>query len=330
MSKLAREKRSGTGASSFFSKYGLAIFSVLLGLLLGAIQPRFFAVQNLLNIVSSACTMGITGIGLTIILCSGEIDFACGMELTVSALVVGKLLDSTSFHSYPLAVAAALVVVVLFGLLNALMCVKVGIPAFIATMGTSFLTKGLVKWATDSSVLFSNRWPDSFTFLGQGYLFGVIPVPVLVLVVVGGIMWVYTELTRSGKLMYAVGANDSACQYVGIDANKQKLKSFVLCALMCGIAGIVSSSMLNRVSPYMGDATLIDAMTAAMLGATFLRPGVYNIPGTLIGALLVTMMSNGFTILGVPTFGKDLIQGAVFIVAVCIVSILRHKSEKKG
>jgi ribose/xylose/arabinose/galactoside ABC-type transport system permease subunit len=136
------------------------------------------------------------------------------------------------------------------------------------------------------------------------------------------------ERSSSGKRLYAVGANNIAARYVGIDSRKVKLGAFVISAVLCGFAGIMQSSMLNSASPYMGETALLNALTMLMLGGMFFRIGVFNIPGTLVGAFLVTMLNNGLTMMGIPTFVKYLIQGFIMLISVISITIIRRKMEK--
>ena len=312
----------------FLVKYGLAFFALMCVIVFSILEPKFLGVTNLFNIITSASVMGVTAMGLTLVMSSGEIDFAVGMELTIAAVVLGWLLDSRIVESYPLAVILTLVALAIFGLINAFLHIKVGIPAFIATMGTSLIAQGIAYLWTDGMYVNSQRWPDEFTLIGQGFVFKIIPIMAIFLIVLSIIIWVYTELTNNGKTLYAVGSNVNACNYVGIDPRKEKLKGFVIGALLCGIGGVMLSSQLNRAGPEMGESTLENGLTAIMLGATFLRPGVFNIPGTILGALIVVILSNGFTMISAPAYARDLIMALVMIVAVTAVTVLRKRTEK--
>ena len=322
----AVEKKTQFGP--FMAKYGLAFFALLCIIVFSILEPRFLGITNIFNIITATSVMGVTAMGLSLVMSSGEIDFAVGMELTLTAVVLGIILDKGIVSSYPLAILAALIVAVIFGLLNAFLHIVIGIPAFIATMGTSFIATGLAYWATNGLYINSQRWPDEFTTIGQGFIFGKIPVMVVFLAVLSIIIWVYTEFTTHGKTMYAVGANTDACNYVGIDMKKEKLKGFVLSAVLCGIAGIMLASQLNRVGSTMGDSSLMTALTAILLGATFLKPGVINIPGTILGALIVSILNNGFTMVSMPAFGRDIVLALVMIISISLVTIIRRRSEK--
>ncbi len=323
---------------SFVSSYFLLLFTAALAVFFGLRNPQFLKVRNLLNILSSACIMGIAGIGITCINAANEMDFAAGTEVAAGACVMAWLLSQHWCRNYFLAFAITIAVLICFGLLNAFINIRIGVPAFIATLGTSYVVKGFLKALVSGQGIFNNKmWPPYFTFLGQGYLFGIIPMPAVVLVIIAVVMLIYTERTRSGRYIYAVGINPAACKYLGISADKQRVKGFVICSVLCGIGGIVNGSMLNGGMATMGDSTFMLGLTALMWGVMFMRKGVFNVPGTLIGTLFIAIINNGMTMLGATGYAKDFVQGGMLLVAVCIVSVmklrssgfLRRKKEKK-
>ena len=170
-------------------------------------------------------------------------------------------------------------------------------------------------------------WPDCFTFLGQTYIGGVVPISLVILVLAGVIMYIYTEKTVSGQNMFAVGVNPAACKYIGIDAKASKRKGFVLCALFGGVTGILMGSMQNGATISLGDDMLFQSLTALMLGAT-LKRGVYNVVGTLLGAVISSIISYGVTMLGAPPFVRDFTKGGILVFSVTLVTIMRIKTAK--
>jgi ribose transport system permease protein len=321
------EKRTSS-MGRFLVNYGLALFALICVVIFSILEPRFMSLENIFNIILTASVIGITAMGLCLIMSSGEIDFAVGMELTLAAIVLGTVLDKQIVGNYFLGVVIALIAMVAFGLVNSFFHIVVGIPAFIATMGTSFIATGFAYLATNGLWINSQRWPKAFTLIGQGFVFQKVPIMVVVLIVVSIIIWIYTELTNNGKKIYAVGSNPDACNYVGIDARKEKFKGFILCAVLCGIGGIMLSSQMNRVGTDMGGNALVNSLTAILLGATFLRPGVFNIPGTILGSLIISILTNGFVMISAPTYARDMILAMVMIISVSVVTLIRRRTEK--
>jgi len=167
------------------------------------------------------------------------------------------------------------------GAVNFFLSVVLKIPSFIATIGTSFIIQGIAKSLTGEHTIFSDyRWPRNYTALGQGRLFGIVPYAVIVLVVVSIIIYIFTERTRWGKYLYLVGSNQKACDYLGINSAVQKLRGFLLCSAFAALAGIIRTSMLNLIEAQVGADTLMNSVTVIMLGATFIKHGVYNVPGS--------------------------------------------------
>lgn len=312
--------------NEFLGKYWLVFVTIGVAVVFGICEPSFFQPTNMLNILSLSCLTGLAGIGVTCIMAVGETDFSTGVQVTMGAMLMAVILDKQWITNYYVVFVLTLVIMALYGMFNAFLHIKVGIPSFIATLASSNLMQGLVKWAMGNNTLYnSSRWPEEYNILGQGYLFGVIPNTVIILVIVAAIMLIYTERTVSGKYIYAVGVNSEACKYMGINQNKQKLKGFVICSVLCGLTGIVQGSMINGASPTLGDPMLLNSLAVLMLGA-IMRKGVFNVPGTIVGAILMAIITNGLTMLGADSATKDMVQGGVLLLAVTVVAVIRIRS----
>lgn len=307
-------------------RYALLVFTVIVAIAFTVLQPAFVGVGNIMNIVSSTVVLCIASLGLSLVMITGEIDFACGSELAAGACVIAVL--AKSGMNYFLAFFISLSFCALIGSVNGFLHTKIGIPGFIATMGVSFILDGFNKMITGSSRVFSSTWGKIFVMIGQKKIGGIFPVSVLLLIAIAAVILIYTEGMTNGRKLYAVGANDNACKYIGIDARKEKMKAFIISAVLCGLAGIINASQLNAASPYLGETTLVNLLTMLMLGATFYRIGVFNVPGTIVGALLVNIINNGMTLVGAATWQQYLVQGIVMLVAVTMVTILRLRAAK--
>ena len=316
--------------STMLVKRWLLLFTIAVAIVFGIINPKFFQVANLLNILSSACIVGVMGIGLTCVFAVGELDFSAGAQVSLAACVIAVILGKLPIHSYVAGFLLTVAILVIIGLYNAFLHVKVGIPAFIATLGTSYLVKGIAKTLTGGSNINNMAtWPKAFTFLGQGYLFGIIPMPVIVLVIVGASVLFYTEYTKAGKYLYAVGNNSVACDYMGINGKAQKIKAFVITSACCGIAGIMQGSQMNAASPTLGENMFVPALTTVFFGATFGKVGVFNVPGTLVGAVLYALVNQGLLMITSDLWLKDFVQGGMLLAALVVNRILIAKFRDK-
>lgn len=311
-------------------KRWLLFFTLATILAFGIISPAFLKMDNLLNILSSACIVGVMGVGLTCIFATGELDFSAGSQVSLASCLMAVILGKGLIKNYIVAVLLTLLVLGIVGLYNSFLHVKVGIPAFIATLGTSYLVKGIAKALTGGKNINNlPEWPEEFTFIGQGYLFGIIPMPVVILVMVGAIVLFYTEHTRAGKYLYAVGANPTACDYIGVDGKVQKIKGFVITALCCALAGIMQGSQMNAASPTLGENMFVPALTTVFLGATYGKVGVFNVPGTLVGAVLYALINQGLLMITSDLWLKNYVQGGMLVFALVMVVVIRARERQK-
>lgn len=308
------------------SKYALLIFTIMVSVVFIILQPTFISLGNVMNIIGSTVVLCIASLGLSLVMITGEIDFACGSELAAGACILAVL--ARAGVNYFAALVMGLIFCGIIGCINGILHTRVGIPGFIATMGVSFILDGFNKMITKSSRVFSASWGKIFVMLGQKRIGNIIPVSVIVLIFVAAAILIYTEGMTNGRKLYAVGSNDSACKYIGIDSKKEKMKAFIISAVLCGLAGMINASQLNAASPYMGETTLVNLLTMLMLGATFYRIGVFNVPGTIVGALLVNIINNGMVLNGAKTWQQYLVQGIIMLSAVTLVTLLKIRAKK--
>lgn len=311
---------------TIIGKYWLLFFVIVLCIVFGIITPEFVTLSNILGILGSSCTLALAGIGYTFIMSTGEMDYSIGVQVSCGSLLMSVLLSKPYFHSYILAAFIALFLMALYGAVNAYIHVKIGIPAFVATMGTAYIIKGIAKGLTNGTwVGKSPNWPDNFNTIGQGYSFGIIPNLVIVLIIAGFAAYVFTEKTRWGRQLYAVGANPVTSKYLGIRSDRIKLIAFVLSALFACLSGIVRSSIVSGGSAYLGDGVMFECITVLMLGATFIKKGVFNIPGTILASILLPIISNGLTMMDASSTTKNAVQGILLLTSVTMVYIIRRR-----
>lgn len=322
--QLAKSNQVGV----FLENNGLWVFTVCLCLFFGIMEPRFFRLENMMNILTTATLSGIAGIGMTLTLATGETDFSIGSYMTMSACVMTALLQNEIIENYYLAVAVGLLAAMAIGAVNAFLHVVVGIPTFVATVSTSYIAAGAAKMVIGGISVYKGNWDSKlYTYLGQHKFFGWLPVCVVVLLVISVVFFFLTEKTKTGKQLYAVGANARTCRYIGIDERKVKIFGFLVCALLCGLSGIINASMSNGAGPYLGDTYFLTTLMVVMLGAN-LKKGVFNVPGTIVGSFLIAMLNNGMTLLKLGVAARYVILGAVLLASVSAVALARKRVAK--
>jgi ribose/xylose/arabinose/galactoside ABC-type transport system permease subunit len=321
MSKSTKNLRKGK--TMFLVKYFLLflVFAVAIGF--GIAEPRFFRSGNLMEIMRASVTLSTMAIGLCFVFSVGEIDFAAAYEMAMGAVVIGKIMHQLSFGKlYPVAIILTLLIMGCVGLANAFLVLKIRMPAFIATLGMSTMLSGTCKFLTGGGTFVSPNWPPVFTFIGQKFTFGLIPNPVWVLLICAVIAYIILSKMRIGRYFYAVGSNPEAAAHVGINVQRTKALGFVLCTMFISVAGIVSASTIRMVSPNMATESMLGAISALMLGATFLRPGIFNIPGAVLGGVLLAIIQNGLIMINASYWLKDVVQATILLFSVGFISYM--------
>ncbi len=294
----------------------------------GLLSPKFLTAANLSHLLVQASSTAVIGVGVTFVLLTAGVDLSIGSIMFVAAAVAGKL----ALGGAPLAVTlpAILGVGMVFGALNALLVTRLGILAFIATLGSLYVGRGFGLWLTQTRAM---NLPDSFLTLGTVRLVGV-PLP---LVISGGVVAVaHIVLTRTpfGRQIYAVGNHLAAARKAGLNTRRLLATVYIFSGLCAAIGGILSLAQLGAVSPTFGTNREFTAIAAAVLGGTSLfggRGGVF--PGTVLGAVLIQSVENGLVILNADPYLYPLVTAGIIFLAVLIDStrsrLMAHWGQRK-
>lgn len=284
----------------------------------GLLSPRFLSYQSFENIVKQASYIGIVAVGMTFVLLTAGIDLSVGSNMYLSAVVAGLLIKH---HGLPvtLALVVCLAVGVLFGLVNALAVTKLRILPFVATLGTLWIGRGLGLWLTQSALV---EYPQSVTRIGSQRLLGVVPLPVAVFLAVVVCATVLLRCTTLGRQFYAVGNDIEAAKKAGIDTVGVRGAAFVICGVLAALGGFISVAQLGIVNAGFGEGREFDAIAAAVLGGTSLFGGIGSVfPGTLLGAVLIQMVTIGLVSVQVDLYLQPLVQAGIIFLAVLLDSL---------
>lgn len=296
---------------------GLIIFSILLGF----INDNFFTLNNMLNLLRQVSVNALIAFGMTFVILTAGIDLSVGSTLALgSALTAGLL---TSGMDPMLAVLIGLLIGFALGAINGLIITKGKVAPFIATLATMTIYRGATLVYTDGTPI--TGLSDSFTFemIGKGYLFG-IPFPVIIMLVAFFILYFVQRKTVFGRQVYAVGGNEEAAKLSGIKTDGVKIWVYSITGMLAVLAGIIITSRLDSAQPTAGTSYELDAIAAVVIGGTSLAGGRGRIVGTLIGALIIGVISNGLNLLNVSSFYQQIVKGTIILVAV-----LFDRSQKK-
>lgn len=303
------------------------ILFVVIFIVFGLLSPRFLSYQSFENIVKQASYIGIMAVGMTFVLLTAGIDLSVGSNMYLSAVVAGTLIKEFGLP-VPLALLACLVVGLLFGTVNAVVIAKLRIIPFVATLAMLWVGRGLGLWLTKSVQL---EFPVAVTQIGTQRLFGKVPLPVAVFALVVLCALVLLRWTALGRQIYAVGNDIEAAKKAGINTDRVRGAAFVICGLLAALGGFVSVAQLGVVDASFGQYREFDAIAAAVLGGTSLFGGIGSVfPGTVLGALLIQMVTVGLVSAQVDLYLQPLLAASIIFLAVFLDSIRTRQLARLG
>ena len=298
----------------------IAVLAVFAGFV-----PGFFATRNMVNILVQASSLAIVATGITLVLLTAGIDLSVGSLMFLAAAVAGKLV--LGGMSLWVAIASVLLVGFAGGLLNALLVTRLGLPAFIATLGTLYAMRGLALYVTKTRAM---NLPEELLRLVTTNFLGV-PSPVWLLIAVVCVAEYALRTTAWGRQVYAVGNSREQALRAGINVARITGSVYVLSGVLATLGGLVSVAQLGAVSPTFGTGREFAAIAAAVLGGTSLFGGRGNVlPGTLIGALLIQTVETGLVMMNADPYLYPLVMAAMIFVAVLLDSVRTGYLQKLG
>lgn len=303
---------------------GVLLALLVLCVYLSLATDGFLTATNLLNVGRQISLLGIMAVGMTFVLISGEVDLSVGSIYAFSGLATGMLI--VMGWSLVAAFGVGIVSGMIVGVINGLLSTFGRLPSLIATLGMLSIVRGAALILTDGQPVTVNvrKGADpevfsAFEYMGQGYLFGVIPMQLVFFAAVAGIAWVILAYTVFGFRLFAVGGSAKAARVSGISVNTVKISAFVIMGLLAALAGILSMAFLpSGQAGRTGLGLELDVIAATIVGGASLSGGEGTILGTILGVLIIGVMRNGLVLLGVSPFVQVLLIGLVIIIAVAI------------
>lgn len=317
----------------FLKKYGIIVVLLVMIIAISAARPNFLSPANIFNVLTQSSIFGVMALGLTLIIISKGIDLGAGSVLALSGVIaasfaqtdgaMGKYFPSLPQLPWILPVIAALFVGTLCGFINGNLIARTGIPAFIATLGMTTVARGLALIYTGGRPISSLS--PGFTFFGGKI--GIIPMPVVVWVIAAAITWVILGYTTFGKSIYAIGGNIKAAEVSGIPVKRNLIFIYSFGGLMCGLAAVVFAGRVQSMHPGAAVGYELTAIAATTIGGTSHSGGIGTIWGAIVGALILGVLRNGLTLLGVHPYWQQVAEGVIIVVAV-IIDMRTHAGKK--
>lgn len=321
------ERTKGAKNVSFgnlYMKYGMFFILLILIIVSAFISPTFLTARNLTNIIKYISIIAIVAYGQTLVLILGMIDLSIGSVMAFCGCIACMIVTNTG--NLFLGIVGGLIVGMICGFINGIVISKFQIPAFIITLATMKVARGAVLLMTNAVPV--SGMGDAFGFIGQGYLFGVIPMTVIIMVIFFILTFIILNKHQFGRHIYACGGNPSAATASGISVSKTVTITYILMGLMSAMAGIVLMSYINSGQPAGADGYEMDAITAAVVGGTSFTGGMGTVQGTFVGCLIVGVLDNVMNLKSVSSYWQEIVRG--IIIALAVIMDIKSKAALKG
>ena len=330
-SRTRRRRRWPPEASILMVLVGLALAFELLGWIF--VQQSFLLnEQRLVVMILQVSVIGIIAIGVTQVIITGGIDLSSGSVVALTAMVAASLAQAGDAVRpvYPalidlpviVPVAAGVAVGAAAGLLNGTLIARTAIPPFIATLGVMVSARGLAMWYTRGQPV--SMLTDAYADIGSG------AVPVIIFLATAVIFHVALRYTRYGKFTYAIGANPQAARVAGINVPRHLTLVYTIAGILSGLAGIVTSARAESGQAGMGMMYELDAIAAAVIGGASLSGGIGRITGTVIGTLILGVVTSGFTFLRIDAYYQEIVKGGIIVAAVIADQYRRRTRDARA
>ena len=321
---------------AFAIKYGFLIVMAGSFLGFGLLEPSFWSWSNMFSILLGITIVGILALGVTFTLIVDGFDLSIGSTAAICVMISSYVMVVLNIN-YIYAILLSILLGITIGLVNGLLIVKAKIPDLLATLGMMFLIQGLqlipsAGMSIGTGMMLADgteakgEFAKQFLFLGQGRLFDLIPVPVVVFAILAIIIYFVLQYTKWGRILYAIGGNEKAVKLAGVNVERYKIMAYVLSGTISSIAGILLAARIGRGDVTSGGGLLLDAVAAALIGYAVLGVKKPNALGSVVGVIFIGMLLNGLTMLSLPYYTQDFIKGIV-LVAALIFTFGLSKSE---
>lgn len=327
----AQASRGGFFTMAAMQKAVAFVVLILLLLFFSIMRPDTFpAWNNMVSIMQATAVNGVLGVAVTFVIITAGIDLAVGTMMTLTAVIAGLILTNLGLP-LPFGILGALGSGALMGAISGVTIAKLKIPPFIATLGMMQIARGLALVFSGAKPIYFNSTPNYKYLSPESSITHLIPgleVPngVVIMFAVAIIASIILNRTLFGRYIFALGSNEEAARLSGMNVDFWKISTYALSGMICGIAGLLVSSRLNSAQPALGLGYELDAIAAVVIGGTSLSGGRGTILGTIIGAFIMSVLTNGLRIMSVQEEWKIVVTGIIIIVAVYVDIMLRKRA----
>ena len=317
------DKKAKLSFANLYSTYGVFFILVIEFVIFSLASKSFLTLGNILSVGRQMSFTGIAAIGMTLVIITGGIDISVGSMLAMAGVLCAKLSADVGLPLW-IAVVITLLIGALFGLINGAAVTRLHIPALIATLATQTILKGIAYLLTNAVPV--KNLSATYKFLGQGYIFGVIPVPLIITVALYVLAWWYLDKTYLGRRVYLSGGNEEAARLSGINTKWTITGTYVFSGVFAAIAGVLMAARLGSGQPSVGSGFEMDVITATVLGGISVNGGKGKVVNVFVGACIMGVLANGMTMLNINQYLQWIINGLVLLFAVTMSNLRKSSS----
>ena len=299
---------------------GLAVLIVIVAIA----TPKFLTQSNILNLFKANSVNAIISCGMLMAILMGEIDISVGSIVGLSGVVAAYTITNLGF---PIIAVVPLVILTggVVGVINGYFIAYLQVPAFVATLATQCIGRGLTEILTNGVTI--RIRDDFYTSLGNKQFAG-ISITIIYAAIILILTWFLLNRTRFGYYVYAIGGNKVAAAYSGVNVKRYNMLPYVLGGLFCGLGGMIWSARLGSAAAMLGAGFEMDAIAAVVIGGTSMSGGVGTVGGTFIGILIIGVITNGLNLMGINSFWQDVFKGVIIMAAV-VFDVFRKRRANK-
>ena len=293
-----------------FNELGILIALIVLCLVFGASNPSFWGVDNIMNIVRASSYLVIIAVGQTMALILADFDLSVGSQMGLGGIVCAAGMNMLGLPIL-VSILLALGVGALIGITNGILIVRAKIPAFIVTLGTMYLARGVANVITQGRAVYPLT--PGFEFLGNYQLFDIVPLSVIIMAVILIVVTFVLKRTVFGRYMFAIGGNVETARLSGINIGLVKLIVFMCAGIFAALSGIIVTSRMGTGQTNLGMGYELQSVAASLIGGTSTAGGKGSMVGTLIGTLIMNVLTNGMVLMRVNVYFQNIVLGVILI-----------------
>lgn len=305
----------------FMGKYGIGVILVFMLILLMIAEPAFRSPNNFVNIAKQVAINGMIAYGMCLVITTGGIDLAVGAQCALIACLLGQFIMKQGMNVY-LACTLSVLITGALGFINGFLIARFNMFPFVVTLASQLIIRGLAQVISNAQAISMTNPTFKNIYLGN---VGVIPVPVVLLIIVTILMYILLHWTRLGRYILATGGNEKAAIASGVSVFWTKVAVYAISGVLSGIAGVILTSKTSSAQSNLGMGYETDAVAACVIGGTSFAGGIATIPGVAIGIIIIGCIYNGMNLVGVSSYYQTIVKGIMIIAAIMFDQMLNKR-----